>query len=1678
LTKAELLEFYSGSYSSINSRTSRLKLLYDYNSNFVNTAFARAANKTPTSLLNFLTLTRNIQRQQTITEEVKKDPTTQSANFSTNLPPTIKQSDNNQIVSEEAQAMMKIINRQANLEVVQNFIDIYMAPNNITDIVYRLGPVTGIKPNSVIDPLKNSPVVLKSPQTDKYGQMWTVANLKTEFQIQHLNTMGNITTKKIPYINLFFPPFLPKALASASIFDIAATLKQSEDDTTDYSNVKTYDPITNLISRPDYTYRQPAFKAVNDNIILLQFLMEQATGVVSTYMTDWDLSIYMQEGLINHNPRGDTLFWLLHRIYDDNPMGYNDDRALCFGVVNAAVSKIFSSCLLLWNPANHPYGRYYMQHELKGHPLYQYDVDLGRDVFISHYPRFYDEAIAGNITESMSFHDKVSLLDKKYAAMSGWTEWDMPFFKAFYTIAGDGLSDWDVARMGAEAKGFSQNELIEVNKNIAIESGGLGAMIGQTGGFLENGEPDPNHISYANAILSAGVATKGSESTSSGNLPGDNQSFKGKNKSKSGGTTTSNLNIAKKAAEGYTMAEDLLGNPNENSLDGDGGEAQPGQHKGGKKAGTTGIPQTAPTIYGGPHGAYLSPQTVQAYFEVKNAFLRNCPRVSGEMYNSFSNPNINAYAVGNDRYYYKGGPDGSVKFDPYDQSPQWAIHKLIRGESTFTWAQGYTLQEFSSIYQGELRAVSYCSAYPTFANCRAPTGAVPRWRGNIYYAWREFWQADAYWNRSYWWGSYYYYWNKYTQSYWGWNGWGWQWRCRVYTPYQTGYWDDRVYTSFKRTTLASFPSVKWRITQFNKPTATINISYVVAWWNWIWWWWRSWYVYPIYDVVYSYQIAYKLEFPEGGLEKNLNYAQNNFWARRTTAEMDVVRQLIGMGQRGNEPAGHSNSFVFCEATGQSLADRLTNGPKSMFRAKVDIKQYHTVTYYQQWYSWRHNCHRDWSWYWVPVIHNNTYIDVDLKNVEWFHSRLNYNSWSTKGNSDYTLNESWIPTSSYRRTATFLESIWPEYGELASILSSQGGAGQVVEYSRRTITGWGILSSIQGYSSDAKENQYDGNNPSLYLNFFGAPDSAKTRNIQISQLPRYALHVKHYDTAVKQDNDGNPFFIVGGTPKYTSYNGGNLPTNGSMPLDAYPYDAGLKKAIARMYTSATFYKNDDDTPYIISIDSCFRILANQALWQISFLRYIRDILLSDEYGVDFQSIYNVMESCVDGDILSVSDPASPDYDKESLFYRYWIEKAFTVFSKENWVYGKLNLRNAIEGRITALQSAVNTLMPLHTRAACDWTLNEVFDAFNTAALLQRIVVQKQDLDDFFMCYLNILYEFRKYYINKRMNKQDGTMWVLRQLESILPMVVENFNVENTLPTVEEIAKKNRGQYVIAAYDIQNTMAEKVKVMNNPLLPALQPDKLVRVYVKVDYNATKADYIRERDAGTNRVIEVWKPIYKTYIDRSGHEPVYQLVRPLVLQGKVFRGYANVPIDGHYYIESDERLKNENNEKFNTTLPKGDPKRKPIRNDIDLAHWEITWGNTQELTPIYFGAMTGFDSQKLIQAALTGKLNPETDGTIAVCAYKKDDDFWTVSIPQSMWPRQSGYINNLLLKLYRPPEAANTGEDEIEKITYVIAGVNAYSLWPITEKQAKLTTGNPSQEVIKAIQDKILTSEPFQI
>lgn len=380
---------------------------------------------------------------------------------------------------EESEAILAAVEGASAAEFIQLFMDTYMSPVK-SDIEYRLGKVAGTK----VFMYNNSGKVMKETQAfgqyDEYGRMDTTLNLRLQIPIDgvgktitpvynyrkksydFINSYVIPPTKEL-YANLFFPPFRTDSfsdntsLSSMADYYIKTRTWNKKTKTWTYLNdfdpdAVTYDTGKLLSMRKNPTYRLPAFKAINDNISFLQYVMEQTTGLVSTYLTEWDLSLYIQEGLLSDNSNlKPSYLTLTNRIFKDNPAGYRTNNAFVFGTLNAAISKtplgVPQPNTSSWNPGAYPLSTYWIPYESKNRGD---GLDIMYDVALQGFEgqSLKDQGYSSDNYRSLSFREKVKRDDQIGAAYSGWINWDnMQYWQALYTNEDDGLSSIDIIHM-------------------------------------------------------------------------------------------------------------------------------------------------------------------------------------------------------------------------------------------------------------------------------------------------------------------------------------------------------------------------------------------------------------------------------------------------------------------------------------------------------------------------------------------------------------------------------------------------------------------------------------------------------------------------------------------------------------------------------------------------------------------------------------------------------------------------------------------------------------------------------------------------------------------------------------------------------------------------------------------------------------------------------------------------------------------------------------------------------------------------------------------------------------------------------------------------------------------------------------------------------------------------------
>jgi hypothetical protein len=118
---------------------------------------------------------------------------------------------------------------------------------------------------------------------------------------------------------------------------------------------RTFPPYNMDIVRTGLGIRAGGFRSINERVNQMQAVYRTLAGEIRTKITEWDISLYLQEEWINDESMFDLS--LLYRIYDDNPSGFTDSRALAYGILNAACSF---DRYEIYNPSADPDLRYWV----------------------------------------------------------------------------------------------------------------------------------------------------------------------------------------------------------------------------------------------------------------------------------------------------------------------------------------------------------------------------------------------------------------------------------------------------------------------------------------------------------------------------------------------------------------------------------------------------------------------------------------------------------------------------------------------------------------------------------------------------------------------------------------------------------------------------------------------------------------------------------------------------------------------------------------------------------------------------------------------------------------------------------------------------------------------------------------------------------------------------------------------------------------------------------------------------------------------------------------------------------------------------------------------------------------------------------------------------------------------
>jgi hypothetical protein len=1574
---------------------------------------------------------------------------------------------------DEDNAILSQVSNEVAKKYLELYFDAYMAPLH-SDIKWRLGPVSGVYVPS--NDIKDETGLL----TDD-GKLYTRSNMFLPFDYD-MYCGGEIREAKRYYANLFFPPY--KIGAGRDIESRTNLMRRIYRENPN----ATFDQDRFAIHRLGYTYREAGFKSINDNIMFLQWFAEQCTGIVSTYLTEWDLSVYMQENMIMSMQNGmPSKLWLNFRVTQDNPLatgtlGYNGSKGLCFSVVNSAVSKIDYDCQKFWRPSDFPLSCYWVPYlkDVDYDVVYMEAVEdtSGENVRIP-YGSWLDEPCTfdygGTLKEIIKHQDFTSM------AMSQWPDFNIQYFQAFYNTDADALGEtdiWQKKMMGAGKTNRCQ--WMEKGRVEAIANGGINGTM-SCGGDMSGGAaaakavkktikkstgsppiPDRIGIGFAGPVISAPMRPNfSSNNTGSGTdvdvASGDEDVNKLQQQTGPGGATASAATIL---ADSTNKVDASI------------------------MSKMTGVNRFSPVLYGGPHGGSFSPLTLQAYYDTYNKFLRNTPRLDADTLDGFKNTSPARQFAGVHKWYNNEGGTGI--------SPSKSLSILMNGWNQYTWDYLREMYTKTELVQCKLTWVRGTLKYdfPTTIN-----GQYVSYSGDITYKSVtrfvpiNIWGNSAAYRARYW-QEYYSYWNDFNirgPFVWRFGLWGYD--TTTFEAYRMGTYKAERVVAYKKYRLHDMPDTRWQIVQhkFNEYTDPADAGS------------------PIWQLVSQFgKIPGWRKIYSGNIKSCKTVFVLDFFGN-VNAENEFIDKII-------KSSGNQKCMV--AFVGQNPGQLGSSYPvKYLFVAECKLEYYKTK---YKW-SWRHTyvkgSHGSKSTsIWTKILsalgflskttHDHweererlvPYIKVDLLgDVPIFYDALDKKGITNKyaGNPEVPLQFDCIPKKndyiehdldilnkfsaccfdvigSYIDKPTFsnivrtmsknttvsdkpqegmplyfpltiksepnaylspgyivrsFNSEVPESGSSKPAEPMDNGkfpdqfSGPTIQErevvwestGRMGIQGCGLLSQIQGLDPEVINTKYT--NYSQYVKM-------PVNNVLDTKFKNLAYKTHYYDKMSSSKmiaEDGTEYFVPEGFPTYVSQ----------------PMKENLRKALINLVTRSTFYKEDEpELEYFIGLDFQFRIFLNMALYQVSFLKKAKEALLDN---VDFEIMRKMLVECVDKCVtkacgLTAEGEIGPK-DESSVLYNYWIDVAIQIWGdKTKHIENKQRVSSMWQEKIAKYNAAINVLIPLAKKEIEDWTFRELQEAWNFITALKSELNMSYS-DKYIFAYLQILYQYRLFFVGKRFNKEDGTMWVMRALESVIEFIAPTISENNPPPPLSKLAPKEF-QFNIAFYELQNTTSMKRASVVHGI--KLDEDRIKTIYVKVNWKK-KSDY------------DKWIAYNANPIKNKEVPEVIRIHR----HGEV--KYAQKPLDTDYTFLSKEMLDNEKNIKWNSFHPTS-PQR-TVRDDIDIATWPITWGDSPDKTPIRWNIFGSINIDHIIEYSTEG-LTPEE----LLCLAEEGADFWTVHIPENLWPRASGYQNKLKLKHFDPQSKANL----IINDPYItILGGQGYSLFPILEVQERPMPGIGSAE-----------------
>lgn len=1482
------------------------------------------------------------------------------------------------------------------------------------DMKYRLGEIKGV----------NSSHQKIEGYTDEFGNLSTAANLDIAFSNEYL-FYGEIIDGKQRYINMLFGPYINDDNEIATTLewwnDYKSYVRKSIYSESEFSR-------ENLLrTSAGATWRGGSFKQVNDNIMLMQKLYEGVTGIVSTYITEYDLSIFMQENYVGSESvsatgRKTRSFYcpLLYGLDKSISLSQDKDFTYTYGVVNAALSVWSDEQQNFFEPFKYPlstYWRPYYNFEYQ-HSAYKAYYEMLLDQRCSPIFTNYKWTYNGKQYDAHSVKQLLRYDDYAGAAVSRWQRIEtFRYFQVFYIEPGFGYdvleldipdSLWDailraldklnkllkdrgdlrgILIPGNEAtdSGLNGSPNINENKNgaycflstcngeigtpppivikfhgfvgisiklelklgpFSFESpevgfGALGRHSGGGGGLyatirgtkiidnlfdtlfgrgLINQAKDGSLVAKIqnNSVMQqSGVTVRGG-SGGGGDNDGDSIHVQGTNGS-SGGTgimdsLTSkygNLDvdtyIGLNPVNGANIADvpmyDEMGNPIVYPVD---------ESSGGLKyAKSSGIATYNPVIYGGPHGEFYNPNTPQGYFENKNSFWYNCPRLGLQ----------------------ENKQDNIISIDK-------ALSPMKNG-IVFSYKDTYMLNESQIQY-------------------------------------------------------------------------------------------DRL-------DFNSFINKKWKIYRIDVDIYNVTAEHKT--------WWNSLISTVLGSKYYNYNIEKESSTETYILEFDYQEDQNNFIEYLQKRTNPFIK---------DDSINSKLNFTFI----QTLKGKYIQ----LFRTNVVLDSIN-VTINNQ-ITTKNIIKVD--------LYKNPIYQLDLRENSYYDSDdLSGNYLKNTSEYNYEVTESLMHPMYYARQDKQMQLQFDEVVQTKSDFYIEGN---------------GILGCIKGIESDVVSNVgFD--NKSIMSSYNTLED------IKYKQL-KYFTEVETSEYI----NTNNSLYYF---PNRTRVVEKDLPFTLNLAINnAFnKVDIGLSSASEKIYHSKQHFEKYDTTSWgPVELDFSeiegTEAESDERHGQKSFaLTYAVKMLFSNmlKYKssltnaietfkfINFDAVRLVLKQCVEPEVILASQkmPQNVNADSPQISpnFNYWIHRAIQIFGDIaldiDTTSKKKQFMDMLYARRDKVEAALR-LIDVFTKSNTI-TYNDLTKV-KSAITMYNDITKDETVDEWFTVYLQVLYQYRRYFINSRFNKTDGTMIRVAALERVLPIACEYALIDPTF--AKDIQIDNIQEDLKVYYKQSNhTLYEKSLALVNGV--DLGPDRVKYIFTKVEYvpdlgnNVGENDWVLPKDHEAEKV----EIIKVTESDNKNVVPGFYTEHKGLLRQVVWVPYrarwAFKPIDGKYELISAEVQKNKEDESYNKEfldIAGVDKEREladngyknlkktfdhedcimHIKFDVEKTTTDHTteWSATRKESihmdkdcAIYFNYIVGIDTD-ILKARLE-----DSSLTDIICENRKLVDLWGIKIPEDKMPINEHYKSNVLLVPVF---------DVVSDVQTVVGGLTTNTLYPIVERKYGIETG----------------------